>query len=156
MDSSVNELKLWERGLERFLAERKTYGDRIEDIWFYETFDIPYPGPQVPFGEAQKSKLACLHPRQRFIEELLKRHQMLAVTQRDGGYEIIQPREQTQYAVDEGQRELKNATDKMRARIKHIRLEVLDEIQRRENADARVRADSLASMTKSVWPRRKV
>lgn len=148
------EMKPWQRALIKFKAEGKTYGSVLTDQWLYEAFEIPYPGPQVPYSEAQKSVLAALGARQRLFEELLERHQMLASPDGGGSYRIVEPKEQTEIAMAEGRQAIKREVDKIQSRLLNVNVAMLSDVERKQNADALARQSNLSSMVKSVWPRR--
>lgn len=148
------EMKPWERALVRFQNEGKTYGSVLSDQWLYEAFDIPYPGPQVPYSEAQKAVLQALSARQRLFEELLERHQMMATPDGGGSYKIVEPKDQTALAMAEGRQAIKREVDKIQTRLLNVNIAQLSDTERKENADALARQSNLSGMVKSVWPRR--
>jgi hypothetical protein len=80
------------------------------------------------------------------LPELLRAHAMLMVSNFDGSYRIVAPQDQTGYAVEAGARSIAKEMRRMALAVQYTNLSMLDDQQRRKNADAQAKIAMLAGM----------
>ncbi len=144
----------WRQAVEHFLSESFAPGDIISYEWLYREFEITRPTEETPLGRAQKAELAFLGAFQSFQSALLHDHQIALTNIKGVGYQYVRPEEQTKWAEDQGDGELKKALRKRRDRLMNVPLHLLDADHRRQNADSLARLGMLAGMAHRAFQRK--
>jgi hypothetical protein len=95
-------------------------------------------------------------PRSRTLRHfaLLSDHQVALSNVKGVGYQIVRPPEQTAWAEDQGDAELKKALRKRRDRLVNVNMTSLTQDERRQNADALARLGALAGMAQRTFERK--
>lgn len=140
----------WREAANKFLALNAQPGFVITHAWLYDAFNIVMPRETTTLKEATKAELAYLTQVERFKESLLQEHNIALKTVYGMGYEVLHPRDQTPWAQDEGDREIKKGLRKLAARLVHVDHARLNDREKRENADALARAAGMRAMFKQI------
>jgi len=146
----------WRQAVEHFLAGKFAPGDLVSYEWLYREFEIVIPIDDMPVKEAKKSELAFLGAFKSFEGTLLRDHQIALSNIRGVGYQYVHPVEQTKWAEDHGDAEVKKSLRKRRDRLVNVRLEALNADQRRQNMDGLARLGLLQGMTRRALERKSV
>lgn len=139
--------KGWQNALAAFDSAEFYPGDIIPMSWFYEHFRVAeLPADALcRVGDYQKERLIFMGHMERFQKALAEEYDLILQNVRGQGYRIMPPAEQTGWTMDQGQREMTRALNKMHLRLTHIRLAELTDDQRRQNADAQAKLAALRS-----------
>lgn len=145
-DDCIQLYPAWRQALANFRQAQFPSGSLLTHDWLYENFGLVKPEPTTPLAEAGRLQLAFLSQFKTFEEALLVEHQVALQSVPGEGYRLVLSREQSRWAVREGEKDIKRAIRKMGARTSHVNLAQLTATQRQENADALVRVASLRAM----------
>ena len=149
MDSNMETTRLfpqWKEACKEVAA--LDYGASITRARMIELLDLKEPRTVSEVASFQFEYLAGTD---RLKRELLNEHKKLLVSVRGDGYRIIPPSEQTSHAMRAGTRELGKALIRMQSSVVKTNLALLDSEQRKENANALAKIDSLAGSKKRIW-----
>jgi hypothetical protein len=139
--------KGWQNALVAFDHAEFYPGDIIPMSWFYDHFrvrDLPADA-SCTVGEYQKERLIFMGQMERFQKALAEDYDLILQNVRGQGYRIIPPSEQTGWTMDQGQKEMTKALNKIHMRLTHIRIGELTDEERRQNADAQAKLAALRS-----------
>jgi hypothetical protein len=149
----------WRQCIEDVIAEQFELGAVIPDEWWWRHLEIVAPTPITPWAKAQEVRLRFLAAMEKVKKGLLYEHQVALARANGRGWYIMPPREQTDWADREARKALQKTLADQRGRLGNVRLEELDDSERRHNADRMERAAALGAMIRRerffVLPRRK-
>jgi hypothetical protein len=125
----------WRHALQQFLDAGFSYGDRIDDEWFYHAFSIEIPEPDMPAWKVQKLELARLRNFEALRRWLLAEHMML-LDRKGGVITVVRPAEQTAYTMNDFIASMTKEFTRAGERLRGTALDLLDDEQRCKHADA--------------------
>lgn len=140
---------MWIAAIEHILSRYKD-GELIshEQLQIILHYKKPeFTGDIAEYEQAlQDAQFVWLSLVDRLKNELLDTYNVSLKNIRGEGYQIIPPKEQTQYATETGIRTIKKELSWMERTITNIRSEALNDTERRENTDAKARLSQLRQM----------
>jgi hypothetical protein len=142
-NANVTQLPAWKEAVSNFDFD---YGDVISKEWLYESFGLEKPTAFTPNDKVKQIELAFLSNFKKLEEYLLEERQMALKTLRSVGYEIIQPNEQTQWALFNGMADMKKALKTMYRRNVNVNHNLLNAEDKKKNSDALARTAMLKTM----------
>lgn len=135
----------WKEAARQLIEDGLTYGSSIAKSRMIELCEIT---PAKSIDDMQRFNLEVLAAITAIKDTLLTRNRMLLVSDRNGGYFVIDPKSQTDYAVDQGRKALKSAMETMRERAECVNTDMLTLEEKKHNADALAKMSMLAGMVK--------
>ncbi len=144
----MEELKLsppWKQAVKELIDAGLTYGSTVEKAQIVKLCDLAEP---TTIAEKERFDLKLLAATADIKEALLIDHQMMLVTNRDGSYRVVAPKDQTAFAVDHGARAIAREIQRMAVSVQYTNTALLDDTQRKQNADAQAKISMLAGMQK--------
>lgn len=118
---------------ECFTKEGYTYGSLIPKDWFMRSFRLPEP---QTIQEANDVSMLYARHLGALRTKLLVERKMALRTKDGVGQEVVQPEEQTEWAVQDFVTDVCRLTMRIKDRLQHVNFAALSDEQRRENADA--------------------
>ncbi len=97
-------------------------------------------------ADVQRFNLEVLQCVSEIKETLLTAHSMLLVSDHQGGYVVVHPKDQTRIAVEAGIKAIGREMKRMAMGTTFIRSDLLTDDQRARNADAQAKISRLADM----------
>lgn len=142
----------WKQALQDFLGAGFKPGDVVPHAWLAEHFGMPLltDASTLSVAEFQERQFTWLANIEALKSELLEVHQIFLVSVFGQGWRWVPPQEQTGTAVKRFEHEAKRAYRKAGNRLIHIRLDELNDTQRRENVDAVGRLSFIEGFHKSI------
>ena len=135
----------WKNAVKALIEAGLTYGSTVEKERIIDLCDLVRP---TTIEEKDRFDLRLLQCTGEIKEALLMEHHMMLVTNRDGSYRVVAPKEQTAYAVDCGARSIAKELQRMACGVQYVNTALLDDTQRKQNADALAKISMLAGMQK--------
>lgn len=133
----------WKRAVENFVSKEHGPGTIIRTEWLMDQFQIRKP---VTANDQKKASVRFVAQFLSFREELLESYNICLRTKPGTGYEVVHPKDQTQFAqntlADRVHKAFKSAIRKM-TYVDHV---ALNENEKRENTDALAKTATLVSM----------
>lgn len=150
-DGAVQLFPAWRQAVKDFLDDF-SYGAVVPHAWLEEHFGMPQLADRQKLTAADFSKrqFEWLQSIESFKDELLREHNVCLQSVRGEGYRWVPPGEQSKVAMDTFEKDIKRVFSAGVTRVRHVRLEELNEEQRRENADAVAKLASLRGMTRKA------
>lgn len=148
MTEATNPIKLypsWKQALADWETQGIEPGQTVEKEWLEERFGIT---PAQTIAQAEKNNQLFRTSIWQLRETLLTKHKLILRPVPGVGYRVIEPEKQTEQALRDGGQEVARALGKMCNELTYIRLESLDDAQRKANADAQAKAGALLSMAR--------
>jgi hypothetical protein len=145
MTENVTTYPEWKHAVEQFIEAGFTYGDKIEDEWFYNAFGLQMPTRDMPGWQCDKLELARLRHYTALHKWLLAEHQML-LDRKNGVITVVKPDEQTAYTMNDFTAAVTKEFLRAGDRLRHTAVELLDHEQQRRHADACARIANLKGM----------
>lgn len=145
MEDAV-ELKLfpaWKNAVKTLLANGLTYGSNVAKTHLVKLCELTPPTKLEEKDAFDLQLMSCIVS---IKEQLLLAHQMLLVSNHDGSYRIVHPKDQTTYAVSTGTKAIAKEIQRMALSVQHTNTALLDHDQRRRNTDAQAKITMLAGM----------
>jgi len=142
----MSELRLfpaWKHAVQTLIDSGLTYGstvtkDQIIDLC---ELDIPVTVDQKDAFDLRLMAAIC-----NIKDALLEGHRMMLVSNRDGSYRVIAPKEQTAYTIENFTRTVAKEFQRAAMGTQYVNASLLDETQRKQNADAQAKLSMLAGM----------
>jgi hypothetical protein len=127
-------------------AEQFTYGDMITMDWLHEHFELKPPerGTARQFQAYQFDFLEAIDG---FKNTLLGEHKMALQNVRGQGYRIVQPREQTDYGMNQLRTAMQREIRKAAEILHHVDRNLLTDEEWAHNINTRSKIAALASFT---------
>lgn len=141
------ELKLfpaWKNAVKTLIASGLTYGSVVTKTQLVTLCELTPPTKLEEKDAFDLQLMGCIA---NIKEQLLLAHQMLLVSNHDGSYRIVHPKDQTDYAVATGTKAIAKEITRMALNVQHTNTALLDHDQRRRNTDAQAKIAMLAGMT---------
>lgn len=142
MDGHITYQPGWKNALFRIRGGAYTYGDMIPTDELRAMLLLHRPEGKITWAQHQKHQLEELQAVTELRTHLLRECNMLLVKERHG-YRILNPAEQTTYATQEAERELRKVLRDMRDRLVCIAHDKLTDDERKANADALARMGAM-------------
>lgn len=114
----------------------------------HNNFEIEKP-EECDFKTFQSYQFEMLASIDGFRQTLLEQHSMATENVRGKGYRIVKPKEQTQYAEDKFNHDLKNNIRKAFNLLRNVALDMIDEEDKRRNSDAISRLAAVKSFSRN-------
>lgn len=142
----MSELKLfpaWKEAVKTLIEGGLTYGstvtkDQIIDLCGMEK---PKTIEQKDAFDLRLMGVIC-----NIKDALLTDHKMLLSTNYDGSYRVIAPKDQTAHTIENFTRTVSKEFQRAALSIQYVNHALLDETQRKQNADAQAKLSMLAGM----------
>lgn len=125
----------WKHAVQQFLDAGFSYGDRIEDQWFFDAFGLEMPTPDMPSWKVKKIELARLRNFEALRRWLLAEHMML-LDRKGGAVTVVRPQEQTSYTMSDFSATLAKEFLRAGDRLRYTAVDLLDHDEQRKHADA--------------------
>lgn len=138
-DGKLTKLPPWKEAVDKFIECEFEHGKPIPHEWFYSAFDLVMPQHCNTIHAAQQSQLRYLANMDGLKAALLEDHSIALRTVRGVGYEIVQPKDQTSWAMAEARADFRKALRVGSARLAFVQADALTDEQRKENMDARAK-----------------
>lgn len=150
-DAAVQLFPVWRQAVQDFLKDF-TYGGVVTHAWLEQHFGMPQLGDRQRLTAADFSKrqFEWLQNIDAFKDELLREHDVCLQSVRGEGYRWVPPSEQSKVATDAFEKDAKRVFKVAAQRLRHVRVDELNDEQRRENADAIAKLASLRGMTRKA------
>ena len=137
----------WKNAIKVLLEGGLTYGSTVTRKQLAELCNIKQPDPTIE--DVRRYELELLQNIHEIKDTLLTAHCMLLVSDNKGGYIVIAPESQTQYAVDTGVKAIGREMKKMAMAVSFTKTELLSAPERAKNADAQAKISMLAGMIRT-------
>jgi len=148
MTDPGNPLKLypsWKQALADWEAQGIEPGQTIEKEWLEERFGIT---TAQTIAQAEKNNQLFRTSIWQLRETLLTKHKLMLRAVAGVGYRVVEPEKQTEQALRDRGEEVARALCKLHDEVTCIRLDALDDGQRKANADAQAKVGALLSMAR--------
>jgi hypothetical protein len=131
---------IWRQAVQDFLATDPQPGDAVTRQQLEAWFEMTRP-TRGTYNEIRDYELRFLATRDRFCDELLRKHQVqFGEKERDeDGWRVLAPGEVAKFTRRQSERELKKALRRQRERLAHTDLSGLTPEQQRDHAETLVR-----------------
>ena len=142
------ELKLypsWKQALADLELAGIEPGQTIEKEWLEEKFGIETPNT---IADAERNHALFRTSIWQLRDTLLSKHKLMLRAVGGVGYRVVEPEKQTEQALRDRGGEIARALDKLHCEVKFVRLDALDDTQRKANADALAKVGALLAMSK--------
>ena len=136
----------WKQAVRTLLGEGLTFGSSISRKRIAQLCEIQ---PPKDIEDVRRHDLELLQAITDIKDALLTAHCMLLVTDNKGGYIVIAPESQTQYAVDTGVKAIGREMKKMAMAVSFTKTELLSATDRAKNADAQAKISMLGGMLRT-------
>lgn len=136
----------WKQAVKVLLGEGLTYGSVVSRQRIATLCEVKPPHSIEDVRRYDLELLQCITD---IKDALLTAHCMLLVSDNKGGYVVIAPESQTQYAVDTGIKAIGREMKKMAMAVSFTKTELLSAPDRAKNADAQAKISMLAGMVKT-------
>lgn len=135
----------WKNAVQTLLNDGLTYGSNITKAQIIALCELPLPQTIDEKDSFDLKLMSCII---NIKEQLLTHHHMLLVSNRDGSYRVISPKEQTGYAVANGTKAIAKEMQRMAMSVQFVNTTLLDTDDRKRNADAQAKISMLAGMAR--------
>lgn len=149
-DSYFNLLPPWRNAARDLFNGKYTYGDIVPHEELQGALGLPKPVGKVEVEEYERWRLSVLSQMDALSAFLLEERSMCLRAVPGVGYQIVEPENQTAYAMKDGMRRMRGELRKMGRRLSHVNRSALTAEQARENADAMARLAFLSQQTNKV------
>ena len=146
----MEEMKLsppWKQAVKELIDAGLTYGSTVTKDQIIDLCDMQRP---TTIQEKKVFDLRLMGCIGEIKDALLIDHTMLLVTNRDESYRVISPKEQTAYSITTGARDVAKAMYRMALNVQYVNTALLDETQRKQNADAQAKISMLTGMNRTA------
>lgn len=147
----------WKEAVQVLLREGSEPGTLITREWLNTHFGLKTP---VTAEEQKKYQLEFLGYFKSFETELLTEHQIALKTTRDGGYIVLPPNQQTEWAERTALKKMSRAIHQGLNRLVNVNTAALTDAEKKENSDSLARIswvrDAVANKQKVVMARKKL
>ncbi|MGI9506055.1 MAG: hypothetical protein ACR2RE_23695, partial [Geminicoccaceae bacterium] len=127
----------WRVALAAFDEEGFTFGSEITHAWLLEALGLKEPASGAGYEAFQKFSIQKMNAVCLFARELLQARNMALQNIRGRGYRVVLPPEQTSWAKEEWQDDMRRVCAKAGERLSNIDFSQLSAVQQKENADVR-------------------
>jgi hypothetical protein len=149
-ESEFTLLPPWRNAAKDLFSGRYGYGDVVPHEELQEALGLPKPAGKVEVEDVERWRLALLSQMDALSTFLLEERSICLRVVPGVGYQIVEPENQTAFAMKEGMRKVQGELRKMGRRLSHVNRTKLTAEQARENADALARLAFLSQQTSKV------
>lgn len=139
MSRNVHLLPAWRNAAAELFSGQYGYGDVIPHDVLRASLRLPEPKGRLTLAELESWRLSLVAQIDALADWLLEEKNMCLRSIQGQGYQIVEPAEQTEFAVKQGRKKIRSELRKMGRRLSFVDASVLTAEQRRENADALAR-----------------
>lgn len=139
MSGEVHLLPAWRNAAAELFSGQYGYGDVISHEALREALRLPEPKGKLTVTEYESWRLALVAQIDALSDWLLEEKNMCLRNIQGQGYQIVEPSEQTEFAVKQGRKRIRAELRKMGRRLSFIDHAALSQDERRQNADALAR-----------------
>ena len=139
MNGGVHLLPAWRNAAAELFSGKYQYGDVISHEALREALRLPEPKGKLTREEWESWRLALVAQVDALADWLLEERSMCLRSVQGQGYMIVEPAEQTEFAMKQGRRKIRSDLRKMGRRLSFIDHAALSKEQRKANADALAR-----------------
>lgn len=139
MTGAVHMLPAWRNAAAELFSGQYSYGDVIAHETLREALRLPEPTGRLSREEWEAWRLALVAQVDALSDWLLEEKNMCLRNIQGQGYMIVEPSEQTDFAVKHGRKKIRAELRKMGRRLSFVDHGALTADQRKENADALAR-----------------
>jgi len=143
---NFNLFPAWKQCVKTLLESGLTYGSTVRKDAIASMCNLVEP---TTIAEKSEYDLQLLSFISEIRKTLLTDHQMLLATNYDGSFRIIEPREQTAFAIECGAKSIAREMRRMSEGVQYVNTSLLNQDERRKNADAQAKISMLAGMQSS-------
>lgn len=143
MSEEVKLFPAWKQAIKSLIDGGITFGSRVTRAEIVRLCEIR---PAENIEDVQRFNLEVLACVSEIKETLLTAHSMLMVSDHQGGFIIVQPRDQTRIAVESGIKAISREMKRMAMGATFVRSDLLTDEERSRNADAQAKISRLADM----------
>lgn len=136
----------WKQAVKVLLGEGLTFGSVVSRKRIADLCEVR---PPESIEDVRRYDLELLQCITEIKDALLTAHCMLLVSDNKGGYVVIAPESQTEYAVETGVKAIGREMKKMAMAVSFTKTELLSAPDRAKNADAQAKISMLAGMIKN-------
>lgn len=150
-DAELQRFPAWRQAVQDFLAEFKP-GDLVPHAWLEDHFGMPSmtDSAKMTAKDFTTRQFEWLGSIEAFKSELLSDHSVLLWAVRGEGYRWVPAHEQTKIAMNTLAKEARKVFYSAGQRLQHLRLDALNDDQRREHTDSVAKLASLRTMTRKT------
>ncbi len=134
---------VWKQFVKTIIESGLTYGSILHKQTIADSCGLKEP---TTISEKTEFDLSMLGFVSEIRKALLTEHNMLLATNYDGSFRVIEPREQTAFAIECGVKSIAREMRRMADGVKFININMLDQDERRKNMDAQAKISMLAGM----------
>lgn len=142
----LNLFPVWKQCVKTLLDSGLTYGSMLRKDAIAQMCGLKEP---VTICDKTEYDLQLLSFVSEIRKTLLVDHQMLLATNYDGSFRVIEPREQTAFAIESGAKSIAREMRRMAEGVQYINTSLLNQDERRKNTDAQAKISMLAGMQSS-------
>ena len=143
---NFNLFPAWKQAIKTLLESGLTYGSILRKDDIAKLCDLVDP---TTIAEKTEYDLQMLTYTQEIKRSLLQDSNMMLATNFDGTYRVIEPKDQTAFALEHGAKSITREIRRMTEGVQYVNLTMLDSDSRRQNMDARAKIKALAGMQSS-------
>lgn len=136
----------WKQAVKVLLDNGLTFGSTVSRKYIAELCQVQ---PPQNVEDVRRHDLELLQCITEIKDTLLTAHCMLLISDNKGGFVVIAPESQTQYAVDTGVKAIGREMKKMAMAVSFTKTELLSHADRAKNADAQAKISMLSGMLKN-------
>lgn len=139
MTGAVHLLPAWRNAAAELFSGQYRYGDVISHETLRVALRLPEPQGKLTREEWESWRLSLVAQVDALSDWLLEEKNMCLRNVQGQGYMIVEPSEQTEFAVKQGRKRIRAELKKMGRRLSFIDHKALTQDQRKANADALAR-----------------
>ena len=154
MTGEVHLLPAWRNAAAELFSGAYTYGDVISHEALREALRLPEPTGKLSREEWEAWRLALVAQVDSLADWLLEEKNMCLRNIQGQGYQIVEPAEQTEFAMKQGRKKIRSELRKMGRRLSFVDRDALSQDERKANADALARLSFMEQQFKRAKRRR--
>lgn len=144
--ADIHLLPPWRNAAAELFAGRYSFGDIVPHEELQAALRLPKPSGRVTVEEYESWRLSLLAQTDALSAFLLEEKNICLRAVPGQGYMILEPKDQTEYAMGHGLKRVRSELRKMGRRLTFIDRSALSHEEARKNADALARLAFLQSM----------
>ena len=143
-DDGVMDQPSWAAAAAALMIDGFGYGDEIPHSYLYAALGLKMPEPDTKFKDFNKVSFLYMEAVEKIKEYLLIEKRMALKSIRGRGFLIVEPKDQTSFALEEVDREMKRALSKGAKRVAYTNTDNLSFEEKLANTNARAKIAGLA------------
>lgn len=140
----------WKNAVFELFSGKYAFGDVISHEELQRSLDLPKPVGKVEVEVYEAWKLKLVSQIEALTTFLLEEKRICLRNIIGEGYMIVEPRDQTRFAVKQGQKGMRSTLNKMSRRLSFVDRSALTNEQSKENADALARLAFLETQVRKA------